>query len=205
MKLQVLDKSFRFVDEMPESILVTIEDELECSGRIYSHLIVDGVEVYQELHDYFENDFTRDIEEIVVVAQTTDELFQAVLNSSLEYLERVIPHIEGLSREFYRGGGQASWSKFSELIDGLQWILSSYSVLSSKRHTSVVLASDIWDSHAKNIRRLQEIIDELLEAIENDDRVLLADLLTYELLPVFTEMVALLGETVVGGGDKFAH
>ena len=207
MKLQILNDVF-FLDNdsgIATAVISTIQNVLENTSYVYSHLIVDGTEVFTDPCDYFKENDVYGMKEVVVIVQTREELCRDVIFSAYQYLQGSIPQVLTLSQTFYHGGDSGSWTSLNEFLEGLQWIVGSYVLLTQHRDSIRVFESSVWDGYSRAVEQLQQMIPELVESIENNDQVLLADLLTYEIVPLLEEMQLSLKQLVEGGGESHAH
>ena len=102
------------------------------------------------------------------------------MQSAIEYLGRAQPEVEKLGAAFYQGPNEDTWNQFSQLLEGLQWLLEVGTVLESFRPEQQTSAQ--WGAEFK------EKIKLLSEAMANSDHVLLGDLLQYEISPLFSSL-----------------
>ena len=155
---------------------------------IFSHLIIDGLEVYNDFYDYF-LDNIKNIQEVKVVTRTVKEAFEEILLSTIDYLERAIPEIEVLSNEFYKTPSRESWGKLGDLIEGIKWIMDTFMIIDSDFDLkNIVNSYEDWNIYAKDIYELSELLKEFEEILENNDFVSTADILSYEIIPLFNNM-----------------
>lgn len=89
------------------------------------------------------------------------------LNTAINYIDNVEKGIEEIVEDFISEGGVKAKKMLPDLAEGLIWITQ---VLKSTNH-----------HHDINHDELNEIYSDLLEAISNDDTVLISDLLEYEI------------------------
>lgn len=191
MKIYVLDKVFEYPNSEDEinNIFNEIDEIISKSKYAFSHLEVDGYTVYEDFKNYF-LDNIRNIEEVKVIAKTFKEFVVEILNTTAEYFENAIPEIEILSDEFYKAPTGESWNKLSDLIQGVKWIMDSFVIIDqSDEIKGVVKSYETWNLYAKDIYSLREILGEFEEILENEDLVSTADILSYEIAPLFNEML----------------
>lgn len=206
MKLRVLDTTYKLDSNSisARDVISAIDGVLGDTEYLYSHMIVNGQEVYEEPIAYLESRSLAGIEEILVVAQTRDELFREVMISTAEYLERVIPELDDLSAQFYAGSAEGAWKAFEDLVEGMQWILHSHFMLDQNCRSSAAFSLPAWKRYDEAVHQLESMIGQLMSAVESEDLVLLADLLRYELSPLFRDMRNTL-DCLINGGDPLAH
>ena len=76
-----------------------------------------------------------------------------------------------------------------DLIDGIRWIIDTFvSIDSNVDLKNIVKSYEEWNRYAKDIYSLKELLLEFEEILENSDYVSIADILSYELIPLFKEM-----------------
>ena len=124
------------------------------------------------------------MEILEVIAISAKVFVDDLLLSSEEYTERAIPHITMLFNAFYINPTQENWIELSEVLEGIQWLLSMVEAIDN----SIVRPSN-WTEVMTPIAGLKEELGNLEEALENTDTVLIADMLQYEILPVFEVLV----------------
>ncbi|WP_077369568.1 hypothetical protein [Anaerosalibacter sp. Marseille-P3206] len=191
MKIYVLDKVLEYPNSEDEikNIFNEIDEIISKSKYAFSHLEVDGYEVYEDFQNYF-LDNIRNIEEVKVIAKTFKEFVIEILNTTAEYFENAIPEIEILSDEFYKTPTGESWNKLSDLIQGVKWIMDSFVIIDqSDEIKDIVKSYETWNLYAKDIYSLRELLEEFEEILENEDLVSTADILSYEIAPLFNEML----------------
>ncbi|SHK14381.1 hypothetical protein SAMN02745883_01365 [Caminicella sporogenes DSM 14501] len=97
---------------------------------------------------------------------------QEVLNGLYMYLERLISGIIKTA-ELYQGGNEGKANEnMIDIIDGINWIIEGITATSEIQKEKI------------NITDMNEYFDEIVQAFENSDYILLSDLLEYEIVPV---------------------
>ena len=190
MKIHILDKVLEYENHI--DILDTMFDEVNniVSGTslIFSHLIIDGVIVYDDYYDYL-LDNIRNIEEVIIIVKTAKKISEEVLLSTIDYLDRSIPEIEILSNEFYKTPSKESWQKLMDLIEGIRWIMDTFvSIDSNGELKNIVNSYEEWNLYAKDVYSLQELMMDFEEILRNNDFISTGDILSYEIVPLFKEM-----------------
>ncbi|CCQ94652.1 conserved hypothetical protein [[Clostridium] ultunense Esp] len=190
MIICVLDKTLEYENnkDILDTMFNEINDIVSDTNLIFSHLIIDGLEVYNDYYDYF-LDNIRNIEEVTVVTKTVKKMSEEILLSTVDYLERAIPEIEILSNEFYKTPSRESWKKLMDLIEGIKWIMDTFAAIDyNEQLKNIVNSYEEWNIYAKDIYELNELIIEFEEILENSDFVSTADILSYEIIPLFNNM-----------------
>ena len=190
MKIKILDRVLEYEnkEEVYNALVEEINSTLKNSNLIFSHLIIDGKEVYEDFSNYF-FDNVENIKEITVVAKTVKEMSNDIMLSTIDYLDRAIPEIDKLSNEFYKTPSQESWNKLIDLIDGIRWIIDAFATIDSNVDLkNIVKSYEEWNLYAKDVYSLKELLLDFEEILENSDYVSTADILSYEVVPLFKDM-----------------
>lgn len=179
MIIKILDKVFDCDNDVVaiEDVFNTIKQLLADTDQKLSCIEVDGEEVFGDYGQYI-IDNLAEIEIIHVKVKTLKELLQDAFISIEEYLVRVIPEIEILANEFNTEVDERTWNKFTQLLEGLQFILNTLGVI--QEHPELCSNSEEF-SNTKKVIENQIVI--LQEALENQDRVSIGDILLYEIMP----------------------
>ncbi|GMG95587.1 hypothetical protein [Tepidimicrobium xylanilyticum] len=190
MIIHILDKTLEYENrqDVLDAMFKEISKIVNSTDLVFSHLIIDGLEVYDDFYDYF-LDNIKNIEVVKVVTKTVKETYEEILLSTIDYLERAIPEIGILSNEFYKTPSRESWEKLGDLLEGIKWIMDTFIVIDSNSVLKDVVNSyEDWNMYAKDIYGLNELLKELEEILENSDFVSTADILSYEIIPLFENM-----------------
>ena len=125
-------------------------------------------------------------------------LARSTLYSVADFLEMLLKEMQGAAGLFRRGYDEKSSGTFLRCLDGLQVFMHSLEKCRRLLGLSFELlyvptqngSGDI--TVAQNRGRLFEVLDAMIEAQLNQDWILLADLLEYELVPVLEDWRAIL-------------
>lgn len=198
MKLLLLDETYTYnndeesIDKMFGEILEKIsETDLQ-----FSHLVIDGEEVYENYGEYI-LERLNEVDTVEVVLKTVKELINETLLSTESYIKRAIPEIETIVDEFYQNPSQQTWEKLKQLIEGIQWIAQ---VILSIDQFEEKLAN--WEDYLTNLATLQNELPNLLEALQNQDTVLIGDIIQYEILPIFETLQKIVTDTIDNEGTR---
>jgi leucyl aminopeptidase (aminopeptidase T) len=184
VKIKILDQELE-LENHPSSIemmFAKIEEKLKNTGLIFSSLTIDGLEISVDYAHYLSQNIAN-IKEIEVGTKSFRELLVETMSTAQEYLQRAIPEVEKLCDEFYRGPTADSWSNFAQLIEGLQWLLQVMTAVGS-----YTAGTEAQHPYAQREAEFREKIEALQAAMENSDYVLIADLMQYEISPLFSSL-----------------
>lgn len=191
MKVFILDKKLEFNNSLQgmESVFREIEKVMLHDNGVLSHLEIDGVEVYGDYYEYFLQHI-NEINEVKVIIKTPNEIAKDVLVSTANYLMTALPEIEKLSNEFYKTPESESWSKLADLFEGIKWILDTFMILDKNYNIEDIVDSyEEWNEYAQYIYSLKKLINEFEEVMKNQDYISIADILSYEIIPLFNDML----------------
>lgn len=178
----------------PAEILRHIDTLVQNSGMIFSHLEVDGVAVVDDIDRYLTEKLDQ-IARIEIFVKTSLEVVTEVLESAFQYLGRALPSLEELAAAFYQGPDTSTWTNFELFLEGMDWLLRITEYLRQP-----VLVSD-YQRYREFYQGLQAKLPELEKALEKSDYILIADLLSYEIIPALQDFRKTVG-TTLGSGVK---
>ncbi len=115
------------------------------------------------------------------LAQLKDLLANNLANAK-EYLEKLIPGFQKAADLFRMGNEQEANKYYLQIIDGIDWFSQvALTIINAQQH---ILEGQSLEERQK---KLNELMGQMLEANKNQDWVLMADLLEYELMPFYEE------------------
>ena len=125
-----------------------------------------------------------------------DEMVNRNRTNAEEYLEKLIPGIEKAAELFRLGNEQEANQYFLNIIDGMTWF--SQVVVAISQAVGIDSRTEIFggDSIETRLKTLTDFSKQLLEANKNNDWVLVADLLEYEIQPYYSEWADILPRLV---------
>lgn len=199
MKLFILDEVFELDNKIKsvEEIFDYIKQALEETEYNFSYMIIDGEEVYDEFEIYLEDNI-KFIEEVKVIMLTTKEIVRDNLLTIDEYVRRAVPIINDLADRFYGEPNVEEWKQISELLEGIGFIFHTLESVDNMENLNEIVPNyEIWNEYVKEVKSLEEILKELESGMDNSDTVLIGDILSYKIVPVFKNMELKLN-TLVG-------
>lgn len=117
------------------------------------------------------------------------ELVNDTILSSYDYIKNAIPLITKLSDEFYQLPDNNSWKQLTNLFEGIQWIIQTLTQIDSINDLNSIINYEKWNEYVQAVSQLNEFIPELENSIINKDNILIGDLLLYEIVPTFENML----------------
>jgi len=191
MYIQIQNEVLEFENklEITQQILNSIDERLIKGNLQFSHLIIDGEDIYDDFYNYISENI-KNVEKVEVVVLTLDEMINEMILSSYNYVKNAIPIISKLAEKFYQRLNESTWSELSDLFEGIQWIMGSQTQINSINNLDTIVNDyDIWNEYVKEVSKLNNIIPELENAILGKDNILIGDITLYEIVPVFEAML----------------
>ncbi len=109
------------------------------------------------------------------------------LKNAKEYLEKLIPGFQKAADLFRIENEQEANQYYLQILDGVDWF--SQVILTIMQSRGKELEGESLEERQKKLTRLMA---QMLEANQNQDWVLMADLLEYEMIPFYEEWKELL-------------
>lgn len=184
MQVILLDETVQFDNHSKEieSLFQMINDRLADSEYHFSHLLIDGLEVYDNFAEYIE-EHIHHIQTIEVIVKTVKELTHDILFTAEEYIQRATPEISHLIDELYQGPTDETWVKFQQFLEGIEWINQMLvSIDKSTYHPHN------WQAYLPIMVKLQMELKNLEGSMQSEDYVLMADIVQYEFLELFNKL-----------------
>ncbi|SET07494.1 hypothetical protein SAMN05216389_10567 [Oceanobacillus limi] len=163
------------------TIFEKIDETIKENDVIFSHLIIDGREVYENHEEYMKNRINS-ISNIEIVTRSTSEMILETMETIYDYLERAVPSLKVIIDESYERFSDKTWTGIDQLAEGMQWILQFATFTKNTQQPSH------WDNIEKSIKECEVGFTQLIDAIEDNDTVLIIDILSYELTPAFESL-----------------
>ena len=192
MKFYILDKVLDFKNDKNELYYIfnEINHMISDSNRILYCLDIDGKQIYDDYYEYFLENIDQ-INVVKVITKTSYELARDAIISTRNYVDRAIPEIERLAGDYYRTPTQDSWNNLAQLLEGVQWIMDTFLTIDKNCNIEKVVKSyETWNLFAKDVYSLKDLVDEFEEVLKNQDYISIADILSYEISPLFKEMLS---------------
>lgn len=183
MNLSILDKltSYENKQYAVHKMFEYLEETLASNNNLLSGMSIDGVIIHDDYYNYITENLDKINQIQVEVVSVKDALINTV-GMSQEYLERVIPELEGLADAFYFGADDNEYiDKLGQLFEGIQWLLEAGQ--SMEDFSFVIDGSEKgkWDNVVNDLHKLDEEFGSMKEAVMNMDKVLIGDILKYEI------------------------
>ena len=135
-----------------------------------------------------------DIDSLEVELANLKDLVATNLANALDYLKKLIPGCEQAADLFRAGNEQEANKYYLQILDGIEWFSHVVSVIMSPDEGETELPDTDDESLEVREKKLTDLMNQMLEANENQDWVLLADILEYEMVPFYKDWEKILSK-----------
>ena len=135
-----------------------------------------------------------DIDSLEVELANLKDLVATNLANALDYLKKLIPGFEQAADLFRTGNEQEANKYYLQILDGIDWFSQVVSVIMSPDEGETELPDTDDESLEVRQKKLTDLMSQMLEANENQDWVLLADILEYEMVPFYKDWEKILSK-----------
>ena len=192
MKLLINGKEeiFSHEGETLDDLLIFMEREHLAKGNVVRSIKLDGQESSLDSSEVRKIPLSG-IGTLEVEISTMLDIVNKNLDNAEDYIKRLIPGIEKSVKLFRTGNEQEANKFFINIIDGVDWLSQVLDMILTAKGIS---PDTVFDGKSIQDRRasLIDFTKQMLDANKNQDWVLLADLLEYEILPYYQEWSNLL-------------
>jgi len=137
---------------------------------------------------------TSDIDSLEVELANLKDLVATNLANALYYLKKLIPGCDQAADLFRAGNEQEANKYYLQILDGIEWFSQVVSVIMSPDEGEKELPDTDDESLEVRQKKLTDLMSKMLEANENQDWVLLADILEYEMVPFYKDWEKILSK-----------
>ena len=184
------EETISFMGETLGDLLSHIEKVGVAQGNVVRSIKIDGQESSPDSSEAQRTQISEIATLELEIATLADMINKNIENADA-YLIRLIPGIEK-SVELFRIGNEQEANKFFvKIVDGIDWFSQVLDIILTAKEISpetVFEGKSIQDRRTSLVGLTQQMVD----ANKNQDWVLLADLLEYEILPYYQEWSNLL-------------
>ena len=187
MKLLINGKEeiVSFMGETLGDLLSHIETKGVAQGNVIRSMKINGQESSADSSVVRKTPFSE-IKILEIEISTLSGIINKNIDNADAYLIRLIPGIEKSVELFRMGNEQEANKFFINIIDGIDWLSQVLDMILAAKAISpdtVFGGKSIQDRRTSLVGFTQQMVD----ANKNQDWVLLADLLEYEILPYYQE------------------
>lgn len=179
MELLFQDQKIQLDNRINVNLIIEKINRWLNNSYYLSYLIVDGVSVYEKLEQCLQENL-ENIQRIEVIAQTSQEFINDTLQTAETYLNGAVIELVTLADGFYNVPTPTHWNSFSDMLEGMQWINKVITSINQMEEKPMN-----WEKYLKLVATLEGELKNMEEAIGNEDYVLIADIIQYEILSVY--------------------
>lgn len=177
----------------------------EIIAEINEQFIPEGQQLYR-LHvngEFFSERYPREaryvdigeISRLDVKTVSDEEMARLIIQDAVHQGNMVVQALERSAGLFRVGSEEEANHYFAQVLEALRWLLQTgESACRVLRVNLETMSSGGAVPASRYLRDLQDLLEEMLETSEDEDYVMLADLMEYELLPMVQEWQTMLQE-----------
>ena len=184
------EETISFMGETLGDLLSHIEKIGVAQGNVVRSIKIDGQESSPDSSEAQRTQISE-IATLEVEVSTLAEMINKNIENADAYLIRLIPGIEKSVELFRMGNEQEANKFFVKIVDGIDWFSQVLDIILTAKEMS---PETVFEGKSIQDRRtsLVDLTQQMVDANKNQDWVLLADLLEYEILPYYQEWSNLL-------------
>ncbi len=161
-----------------EEVLVFISARDELKDRVITDVIVDG-ETFSELYPHHSEDITiAEFNTLEIHSLPFQELAIAMTQELFKVIDLLLVSSKNIAQQFR----QADDEEALDLLHDMLSVAQNFLDMLNKLRQQFNLENN--EHFNENMQRFSELLSEMSEELQNNDWILLADLLEYELKPI---------------------
>ena len=142
---------------------------------------LDGQEVSSDSQDTLKT-LTTSVELLELELAELQDLLANNLTNAKDYLVKLIPGFQKAADLFRMGNEQEANQYYLQVLDGIEWF---------SQVVIIIVSTQKNKSEEKSLeerqKKLTDLMSQMLEANQNQDWVLMADLMEYEMIPLYKD------------------
>lgn len=193
-----VESTLSFQGETLGNVLDNILASQPDKGSYFSKIRLNDEDVASDSAEIRQTPVSQ-IETLETEIVSLNEILEKNVVNAQDYLKKLIPGIQKAADLFRSGSEQEANKFFLNIIDGMDWfseVMDTIAKVNDLRTETVVLDKKSFQARQE---KLVGWTQQMVEANKNNDWVLLADLLEYEILPYYSEWDEYLPQIL---GDK---
>ncbi|ANS76091.1 hypothetical protein AWM70_17120 [Paenibacillus yonginensis] len=176
IEVLTIEDDFKKLDEWWTGATAKIykENRLIYNVEIDSNIFYNGYEliIYENINN---------ISRININTKGKEESIEETKILLGQYLEGFIPISQKIADYFYGNMKDEHWTEFTDLLEGIKWIISSLEFIQ-------VLSNSTATSYSNLADEITARVTELDQALQNNEMVLIGDLVNYDLIPLIEKI-----------------
>ncbi len=163
-----------------KSLIQRINEESWKSGQVICEIRLNGRFLSEEEEIELGEMSVEEIQTLEVTTQSTDELIKNSVQSYLQLIPQIKKAAIDCSEDFREYKMKEGQTLFTDVLDGCRWMTDALFLLknSMKEWDGFLELGPEW-AHLES--QYSNVVNELVQAYESNDTLLLADVLEYEL------------------------
>jgi hypothetical protein len=166
------------------TMLEGLNSDLAKGGRFIASLLVNGEEVVDSIAEKSRR--LDGIDSIEITTETPVRLVGKILDEGQNYIEGLRDCLMKVAGHF-TSGSECADDSFAEAVQGLQWFVQMTDFIECTLNLDFQKLLRNGRPVAEYVNSLNGILQEIVNAQEGSDPVLLADIIEYDLVPHLEE------------------
>jgi hypothetical protein len=156
----------------------------QASGSYIRRMWLDGKESPSDDREALQKN-PSEIDSLEVELANLKDLVATNIANALDYLKKLIPGFEQAADLFRTGNEQEANKYYLQILDGIDWFSQVVNVIMQPDDGETEMPDD--ENLLVRQKKLTDLMSQMLKANENQDWVLLADILEYEMVPFYKD------------------
>lgn len=186
---QKMDWALSDLNRLPET-LNRIEQDYLAEGNFISDVLLDEISLIENGNlnlDLVPAERSAAAKSIKIVSCTMEQLAQEAVQGAGRYLAGLETPVSQVANQFSSGEFNKAFKNLAILLDGISSLVSLLSSLETSYQLNYALITVNGISIREHIRKLRDLLSDIVRAQECGDSITLADSMEYELKPQLRE------------------
>jgi hypothetical protein len=175
-----------------EEVLMKVMSEHMHPGKVITAVKLNGTG-YSVKNPHAADVPARDIKTLEIDTMSAEEMARHFFTNGGKYLDLLIKGAEKISELFRIADETEANEHYVEYLENLQLFLQMIAQCTDVLHLNLSAIPFQKATVQEEVQKLSDVMDQMLKVQEDEDWVMLADLLEYELIPLLKEWNEILG------------
>jgi len=172
-----------------QELIQWVEQELlQKDGKVLTQIKVNGTEIDEYTEEEIKEAPLSSIDSVEVQAETPQNLVLQGLLDADSMLPEILSNLDVCIEKVQNQEKEEAVAAFVKVTDGLSWFSTIYSGAASVFQEKIVALQLDTHEFVLNSSRLNEILNDILDAYNSQDNVAFADLLEFELKEILESL-----------------
>lgn len=172
-----------------QELIQWVEQELlQEDGKVLTQIKVNGTEIDEYTEEEIKEAPLSSIDSVEVQAETPQNLVLQGLLDADSMLPEILSNLDVCIEKVQNQEKEEAVAAFVKVTDGLSWFSTIYSGAASVFQEKIVALQLDTHEFVLNSSRLNEILNDILDAYNSQDNVAFADLLEFELKEILESL-----------------